>query len=36
MKQVAVVRFRRNHRLMAEIFNDVVVPDTRAGYATAH
>ena len=29
MKQVAAMRFHRNHRLMAEIFNDVVVPDMR-------
>ena len=31
MKQVAAMRFHRNHRLMAEIFNDVVVPDMRTG-----
>jgi len=31
MKQLAAVRFHRNHRLMAEIFNDVVVPDMRTG-----
>ena len=29
-KQLASVRFHRNHRLMAEIFSDVVVPDTRS------
>lgn len=31
MKQVAVVRFHRNHRLMAEVFSDVSVPDPRTG-----
>ena len=29
MKQMAAVRFHRNHRLMLEIFNNVSVPDTR-------
>lgn len=30
MKQVAAIRFHRNHRLMAELFNDVVVPDVKS------
>lgn len=29
MKQVAAVRFHRNHRLMMEVFSDVCVPDPR-------
>ena len=31
MKQLAAIRFHRNHRLMAEIFNDIVVPTARPG-----
>ena len=31
MKQVAAVRFHRNHRLMMEVFSDVCVPDPRTG-----
>jgi SWI/SNF-related matrix-associated actin-dependent regulator of chromatin subfamily E protein 1 len=31
MQQVAGARYLRNHRLMAEIFNDVVVPDNPKG-----
>ena len=31
MKQVAAVRFHRNHRLMMEVFSDVCVPDPRSG-----
>ena len=31
MKQVAAVRFHRNHRLMMEIFGDMCVPDPRSG-----
>lgn len=29
-KQLAAVRFHRNHRLMGELFSDTVVPDTRS------
>ncbi len=35
MKQLAAVRFHRNHRLMAEIFNDIVVPTSRSGERNA-
>lgn len=31
VKHVAASRFHRNHKLMADIFNDVVVPDLRTG-----
>ena len=31
MQQVAGARYLRNHRLMAEIFNDIVVPDNVKG-----
>ena len=31
MKQVAAVRFHRNHRLMMEVFSDVCIPDPRTG-----
>ena len=34
MKQVAAVRFHRNHRLMMEVFSDVCVPDPRTGQYT--
>ena len=37
MKQVAAVRFHRNHRLMMEIFGDVCVPDPRSGgFSSSH
>ena len=29
-KQLAAVRFHRNHRLMLEIFSDSKIPDTRS------
>ncbi len=28
-KQLAAIRFHRNHRLMLEIFSDTKIPDTR-------
>ena len=31
MKQMVTFRFQRNHRLMAEIFNDLLVPNSRTG-----
>ena len=31
MKQLAMTRFQRNHRLMGELFNQTPVPDTRTG-----
>lgn len=33
MKQIAATHFHRNHRLIQDIFNDSIVPDTRTGRA---
>lgn len=35
VKHVAASRFHRNHKLMADIFNDVVVPDLRTVVTTS-
>ena len=31
VKHIAASRFHRNQKLMADIFNDIVVPDLRTG-----